>query len=98
MYFYRYSIVEPPDGTYGIDLKNGSWSGMMGMVKEKECDMAIGVFSFTSSRYQAVDFSVAFYEDSKAILIPPPTAETRLFECIRPFHWQVINCIFQTLE
>ena len=39
--------MEPPDGTYGIRLMNGSWSGMMGMIKEKGCDMGIGVFSFT---------------------------------------------------
>ena len=86
--------MEPPDGTYGIRLMNGSWSGMMGMIKEKECDMGIGVFTFTSNRYQSVDFSVGFYDESKAILIPPPTTQSRLFECIRPFDWQVKSMIF----
>jgi len=62
---------------------------MMGTISKGECDMAIGVFSLTYSRYLAVDFTTAFYEESKAILIPPPTTESRLFECIRPYHWQV---------
>ena len=60
------------------------------MVVRNECDLALGSFSITHGRYQAVDFSVGFYEETKTILIPPPTTESRLFECIRPFHWQVI--------
>ena len=43
----------------------------------------------TYDRYQAVDFTVGFYEEPTAILIPPPTQQTRLFDCARPFSWQV---------
>ena len=70
------------------------------MVVRNECDLALGSFSITHGRYQAVDFSVGFYEETKTILIPPPTTESRLFECIRPFHWQVIiiNYFFNILN
>ena len=76
------------DPTSGSSI-NGSWGGMIGVVSRQESDMALGSFSITHSRYQVVDFSIGFYEETKAILIPPPKVESRLFECIRPFHWQV---------
>ena len=51
--------------------------------------MALGAFSITYGRFKAVDFTVGFYEETKAILIPPPKLESRLFECVLPFQWQV---------
>ncbi len=31
----RYRIVEPPDHTWGIQLPNGSWSGIIGMAQRR---------------------------------------------------------------
>ena len=51
----------------------------------------------TYDRYQAVDFTVGFYEEPTAILIPPPTQQTRLFDCARPFSWQVKELLGRVL-
>ena len=34
--------VRPPDGKWGAREENGSWNGMVGMVKRKEVDFALG--------------------------------------------------------
>lgn len=31
----RYVLVRPPDGAWGAKKQNGSWTGMVGMVKRK---------------------------------------------------------------
>jgi hypothetical protein len=85
--------VEPSGKAFGILLSNGSWTGMIGQVSNNEFDMGVHSFSFSHNRYQVIDFSVAMYEEAITILIPPPIPESRLFTCIRPFQWQVINII-----
>jgi hypothetical protein len=52
-------------------------------------DIGLGPFSVTHSRSKVVDFSVAFYEDGNAILIPPPAEENRLSACTKPFRLEV---------
>jgi len=64
---------------------------MIGQVSNNEFDMGVHSFSFSHNRYQVVDYTVAMYEETITILIPPPIPESRLFTCIRPFQWQVIN-------
>ena len=51
--------------------------------------MGVGPFSVTYARQQVVDFSVAFYEEPTAILIPPPSHEMRMFACTWPFKTDV---------
>ena len=52
--------------------------------------MGVSQFSVTHSRSKVIDFSVPFYEDPTAILIPPPPAEdNRLLACAKPFRWEV---------
>jgi len=57
----------------------------------QKVDMGAGPFTVTLARSQVVDFTTSFYEESTAILIPPPTEDTRLFSCARPFQLQVNN-------
>ena len=51
--------------------------------------MAVQGYSIAFTRYQAIDFSVPFNEETTTILIPAPVEESHLFVCIRPFQWQV---------
>jgi hypothetical protein len=52
-------------------------------------EIGVGPFSITHSRAKAVDFTVGFYEDAAAILIPPPAEENRLLACTKPFRLEV---------
>ena len=53
-------------------------------------------FSVTHSRSKAIDFSVPFYEDPAAILIPPPAEDNRLLACAKPFKWEVWLCLMSS--
>ncbi|XP_045101286.1 glutamate receptor ionotropic, delta-1-like [Portunus trituberculatus] len=47
----------PPDGVWGMKLKNGSVIGMVGQVQREEVNMALGPFTINAARYEAVDFT-----------------------------------------
>ncbi|XP_063879734.1 glutamate receptor ionotropic, kainate 4-like [Scylla paramamosain] len=47
----------PPDGVWGMKLKNGSVIGMVGQVHREEVNMALGPFAINAARYEAVDFT-----------------------------------------
>ncbi len=47
--------MRPPDGKWGAKTANGSWNGMVGMLHRREVDMALGPFSITKARYEAVN-------------------------------------------
>ncbi|XP_057366108.1 glutamate receptor ionotropic, kainate 2-like [Daphnia carinata] len=85
MYNLTYEFILPSDHSFGKEMPNGSWNGMIGMVVEQVVDIGLGPFSVTHSRSKVVDFSVGFYEDGNAILIPPAAEENRLLACTKPF-------------
>ena len=54
-------------------------------------EVNLGVASLTIShvREEGIDFTIPFYEEPSAILIPPPKPESKLFAVVRPFSWGV---------
>ncbi|KAG0725621.1 Glutamate receptor ionotropic, delta-1 [Chionoecetes opilio] len=65
---FRYSVIVPADRYWGAERPNGSWTGMMGQVIQKEVDIALGPFGITLSRNKVVDFTDSFYFDDRSIL------------------------------
>ncbi|GIY17026.1 uncharacterized protein CEXT_296731 [Caerostris extrusa] len=53
---FKYKVFPPPDLEWG-SLKNGSWSGIIGMLDRGEADMGITYMAVTEDRFQVVDFS-----------------------------------------
>ena len=35
---FTYTVTEPPDGKWGAIRPDGTWSGMVGMLQEKQVD------------------------------------------------------------
>lgn len=60
--------------SYGSKSANGSWSGMIALVKNREADVGIGDFITTSERSNVVDFidTVEFSRSGTAISFPFP--------------------------
>ncbi|XP_066984757.1 probable glutamate receptor [Macrobrachium rosenbergii] len=54
---FTYSMVRPPDRSWGYQEPDGSWVGMVGMVLRKEVDMALGPFGINPLRKSVVDFT-----------------------------------------
>ncbi|XP_042233738.1 probable glutamate receptor [Homarus americanus] len=58
----------PLDGTFGTKGNDGTWTGMLGLVSREEADIAVGPFSLTFTRSEAVDFTWPLYYDNTKIL------------------------------
>ncbi|KAG7176580.1 Glutamate receptor-like 46 [Homarus americanus] len=86
---FRYTLVRPPDGAWGIPTSGGDWNGMIGMVKRNEADLALGPFGLTYSRSQVVDFSSPILIDYYRILVRRPRSEPDPLGFLRPFRWPV---------
>ncbi|XP_071532996.1 LOW QUALITY PROTEIN: probable glutamate receptor [Panulirus ornatus] len=65
---FSYSYVRPPDRSWGMKRKDGSWSGMMGMVVRKEVDIGVGPFGVSAVRAEVVDFTGGILIDYWRIL------------------------------
>ncbi|KZS16651.1 putative Ionotropic receptor 76a [Daphnia magna] len=89
LYNYTYQVDFPSKGKYGKELANGSWDGMIGMILDQRADIGVGAFSIIHSRYQVVDFTVGFYQESSSILIPSPIENHQLLACTKPFRLEV---------
>ncbi|XP_066973933.1 glutamate receptor ionotropic, delta-2-like isoform X2 [Macrobrachium rosenbergii] len=91
---FTYELRRPPDGLWGVGFPNGSWSGMLGMVKRREVDFALGPFAFNWERYHyACEFTQPIFVDYESVFMRRPRVETDLFAFIKPFTWQVWVCL-----
>ncbi|XP_069181512.1 probable glutamate receptor isoform X2 [Procambarus clarkii] len=65
---FSFTIVRPPDGSFGTKLANGTATGMTGMVGRKEVDLGLGPFGITAERAEIVDYTAPVVSDSLRIL------------------------------
>ncbi|XP_054706091.1 glutamate receptor ionotropic, kainate 4-like [Uloborus diversus] len=56
---FQYRLVVPEDREWGR-MKNGTWTGLIGMVVRGEVDMALTYLSITEERMKAVNFSTPY--------------------------------------
>ncbi|XP_069169722.1 glutamate receptor ionotropic, delta-2-like [Procambarus clarkii] len=54
---FTYTHVRPPDGIWGSQQNDGSWSGMVGMVSRQEVDIGLGPFAIDAQSAAVVDFT-----------------------------------------
>ncbi|XP_071545480.1 glutamate receptor ionotropic, kainate 4-like [Panulirus ornatus] len=54
---FSYQYVVSPDRLWGFKRVDGSWTGMIGMVKREEVDVAFAPFGVTSTRAKVIDFT-----------------------------------------
>ncbi|XP_069104062.1 glutamate receptor ionotropic, delta-1-like isoform X1 [Argopecten irradians] len=66
---FTYDVIEPPDGDWGLELDNGSWSGVVGMLQRKEIDLVVASLNVHSRREEVIDFTYPYFYDSTIILI-----------------------------
>ncbi len=60
--------IPPSDGRYGSQGKDGSWNGMIGMLKGREADVSAAMLSVSLSRTEVVSFATAYLETKSTIL------------------------------
>jgi hypothetical protein len=74
--------------TLGKLQKNGSWTGMIGKVKNNEVEIAANGYWRTQDRMSAVHFTFPFDYEEMAIMIQK-TSEDHKYLFLTPFTWDV---------
>ncbi|GFQ84685.1 putative glutamate receptor [Trichonephila clavata] len=93
---FQYEIQKPPDNEFGVQKKDGNWTGLLGILQRKEADMVFSV-AVTEERSQVVDFSIPYtFEDATFILRKPAPLIQRTF-FIKPFHLEIWLGLFMFL-
>lgn len=84
---FDYVFKEVDDGKYGkFDENTKQWNGMIREVMIGKADLAIADLSITSSREDAVDFTLPFMSTGISILFKKPTTkELEFFSFLSPF-------------
>ncbi|XP_068214358.1 glutamate receptor ionotropic, delta-2-like [Palaemon carinicauda] len=65
---FRYNLIQPSDGGWGVLFPNGSWNGMIGMMIRKEVDFGLGPFGVTYIRSKVIDYTDPLIMDYGRIL------------------------------
>ncbi|XP_063862683.1 glutamate [NMDA] receptor subunit 1-like isoform X1 [Scylla paramamosain] len=86
---FTYRYVAPKDGQWGRLKKDGTWTGMIGMVAEEKADWAMSDITFSPEREQYVDFSRTFVYDASELVTPRAKPLPRWTSPTRPFKWEV---------
>ena len=99
---FKYKFKEVSDLKYGVrEVKpNGTvtWSGIIGEILTGVADLAIADLTITSSREEAVDFTLPFMNTGISIVFKKPTNKvTTLFSFLSPFSldvWVYVLCAY----
>lgn len=86
-----YDLIFFPGSSYGNkDKNNGSWTGMIGEMLEKNYDMAAADLTITHERQTGVDFTIPFITLGISILFTKPIAPPlNLWAFLDPFSLEV---------
>nr|XP_045589654.1 glutamate receptor-like [Procambarus clarkii] len=82
---FEYELQYAPDNLWGGPLRNGSWTGMLGMLQRDVVELAIAPFFVTPDRASVCDFTDPVYSDSQAILMVRPEVQSDVTGFLKPF-------------
>ncbi|KAL8593605.1 hypothetical protein ACOMHN_039532 [Nucella lapillus] len=88
-------ILKPvADGEFGLEIENGSWTGIIGELRRGEADMAIAPLTITADRERVVDFAKPFMNVAISIMIKRPEKQKPgVFAFMEPFSVPLWSCI-----
>ena len=76
VYNFTYTLVGKNREGWG-SFVNGNWTGIVGMVDRGEADFAIGELSMTSSRFDAIDFTIPYNFETLTYMLTTEFAHVR---------------------
>ncbi|XP_076029122.1 glutamate receptor ionotropic, delta-2-like [Oratosquilla oratoria] len=81
-----YELVRSPDAhLMGILQPNGSYSGVMGLLKRQEADASLSLYSVSYERSKHVDFSIPLFIDEWRVVFKRPVLEPDIMGFIKPY-------------
>ena len=69
---FTYIVRQPKDISYGQELDNGSWTGLVGELDKKQADIAVSDLSVTEQRSKVVDFTIGLFVGSAKLYMLNP--------------------------
>ncbi|XP_067682756.1 glutamate receptor ionotropic, kainate glr-3-like [Haliotis asinina] len=94
---FSYTLVEPEDREWSRIL-NGSWTGLVKLLLNREVDMVVAPMAMTESRATAIDFTVPyFYAYSALILGKQDPNSNKWLTLMSLFRYEVLICIVASL-
>ncbi|XP_068216601.1 probable glutamate receptor [Palaemon carinicauda] len=86
---FDYRLIRTADNLWGGPLPNGSWTGMLGILRRQEAELSIAPFFITPQREEVCDFTIPVYIDNQALLMIRPTLQSDVSGFLKPFTVQV---------
>ncbi|XP_071524014.1 glutamate receptor ionotropic, kainate 4-like [Panulirus ornatus] len=81
---FTFEIIEPWDGTWGVPLTGGNWSGIVGTLQHEEADFSLNLTP-SPSRMEVITHSRIYTYDPFLIVSPKPKPLPRHSALLRPF-------------
>lgn len=82
----------------GLFFENGTATGILKQVMDKELDMAMGFYFLNFARAKFLSFSQSHYGVSTVIIIPPGSPFTPFEKLFKPFRLSVWICLIATIS
>ncbi|XP_071524617.1 glutamate receptor 4-like [Panulirus ornatus] len=89
---FTYEMREPWDGTWGVPLAGGNWSGIVGTLQHEEADFSLNLTP-SPARMEVITHSIIYSHDPLNILSLKPRTLPRSLALMRPFTnnlWMII--------
>lgn len=80
-------VIKPEDGEWGVFKEDGTWSGMVGMLIQKEIDICIADLTITIERSQVISFGEPITEIFHSLFIMNPSDGLNMNAYIEPLHF-----------
>lgn len=84
---FTFELVGSPDGEWGRQREDGSWSGFVGQLMGGEADANIAGLTIFPARRAAIDFSVPIVWTDQSIFIANPSDEVNFLTYFTPLKW-----------
>ncbi|KAK8377853.1 hypothetical protein O3P69_014062 [Scylla paramamosain] len=78
-------FVVTEEQAYGVSLRNGSWTGMMGMVQRHEVDFSGMFFTMNYDSLKAVEFSESIHTDEMTAMYIRPRVSPNMMGFVMPY-------------
>lgn len=84
-----FTMKYPANYSMGEPLPNGSWSGLIGMVQNGECDIAVDNIAVTEERSEVISYTYPYHIGSISFLTNKPEPSPKSLALIYPFTVEV---------
>ncbi|XP_023223664.1 glutamate receptor ionotropic, delta-1-like [Centruroides sculpturatus] len=94
---FRYSLVKPMPESFGYLTENGSWTGLVEKLVNKNADMAFNGLFLNPTRFAAVEFTTPLEFQTAVFSIKAPERIPNWISIIKPFGLDMWIAILSTV-